>query len=426
MAQASSLSERASANCNATHRPMPERPLCGCSRAGYLMVVPWDLTFAGGVNQVVLSLARELRRDDAVRPLVLVCDWNFWQPALSGGVPEVIRYRLREPGGPLQNPKAFAAWALTLPPTLIALRRLLAALRVEVINVHYPTLSSVAFAVMKALRLTRARLILSFHGQDAVLAARLRGWQGRMFRFLLSRADAMTACSRGFAQQVQSLFPIECRAVHAVHNGIDPDAIEREVAGAVTLPRELAATRYLLCVSSFVEKKALEILVDAFAIVSRECDDLRLIIAGRSGPELASVTARINQLKLAQRVSLLLDVPHADVTRLMRGATMFVLPSREEPFGMVLLEAGLAKLPVVATRVGGVPEVISSPELGVLVPPDDVAALAGAIQMLLADPQRSAALGARLSEHVQHRFSAHACALKYLQLAAHCQADSPE
>jgi glycosyltransferase involved in cell wall biosynthesis len=386
-------------------------------RAGYLVIVPWDLKFAGGVNQVVLSLDRELRRDNAVRPLVLVCDWDSRQPSLSGGTPEVIRYRLRQPGGPLANPRAFVAWLLTLPSTLMALRRLIKALRVEVINVHYPTLSSVVFAVMKALGLTRARFVLSFHGQDAVNASRLSGWQGTLFRFMLSRADATTACSRGLAQQLQSLFPIECPTVEVVHNGIDPNAIEQELAGTPASPLEQTGAPYLLCVSSYVSKKALEVLVDAFGFVSREQPNLRLLIAGRSGPELARVSERVAERGLAQRVSLLIDVPHGDVTRLMRRATMFILPSREEPFGIVLLEAGLAKLPVVATHVGGVPEVISSPELGLLVAPDDATALADAIRTLLADPRRAAALGARLSEHVRHRFSARACALRYLQLA---------
>jgi glycosyltransferase involved in cell wall biosynthesis len=388
------------------------------------MIVPWDLKFAGGVNQVVLSLDRELRRDNGVRPLVLVCDWDSRHPSLNGGTPEVIRYRLRHPGGPLANPKAFVAWLLTLPSTLMALRRLLKALRVKVINVHYPTPSSVVFVVMKALGLTRARFVLSFHGQDAVNAARLDGWQEILFRFMLSRADATTACSRGLARQLQSLFPVECQTVEVVHNGVDPDAIEQELAGTLTLPLEQTGAPYLLCVSSYVAKKALEVLVDAFGLVSREQPNLRLLIAGRSGPELARVSKRVAERGLAQRVTLLIDIPHGDVTRLMRRATMFILPSREEPFGIVLLEAGLAKLPVIATRVGGVPEVISSPELGVLVEPDDATALADAISTLLADPQRAAALGARLSEHVQHHFSAQTCALRYVQLALPVRAGS--
>lgn len=393
-------------------------------RVGYLMIVPWDLKFVGGVNQVVLSLDRELRRDNAVRPLVLVCDWESRRPRQDGGTPEVIHYRLREPGGPLARPRAFVAWLLTLPSTLMTLHRLLRALRVEVINAHYPTLSSVVFAVMKALGLTRARFVLSFHGQDAVNASRLSGWQGRLFRFMLSRADVTTACSHGLAQQLQSLFPVECSTVEVVHNGIDPDAIEQELAGALTSPLQQTGASYLLCVSSYVPKKALEVLVDAFALVSRDQPDLCLLIAGRSGPELARVSKRVAERGLAQRVTLLIDVQHGDVTRLMRRATMFVLPSREEPFGIVLLEAGLASLPVVATRVGGVPEVISSPELGLLVAPDDATALADAISTLLADPQRAAALGARLSEHVRHQFSARACALRYLQLALPVQAGS--
>lgn len=383
--------------------------------SSYLVVVPWDLGFAGGVNQVVLNLEQELRRAGPLHPVVLVCDWAYPHPVVEETTYTVVRYRLREAAAPVQSPRAFLAWILSLPRTVYRLHRLLAARRVAVVNIHYPTLSSAVFALMKAVGLLRARLVVSFHGQDAVLGARLRGLQRWLFRALLAKADAITACSRGFADEVQRLFPSECSSVDVIYNGIDPKRMEDEMSSAPIA--KVDPRPYILCVSSFVAKKALEVLVQAFVHIREELPGYQLMIAGRSGPELERIRALIEREGLGDDICIWIDVPHSTVSRMMRDASLFVLPSREEPFGVVLLEAGLARLPVVATRVGGVPEIISSSDYGVLVPADDAHALARGMLQLLNDADLSTKLGEHLSEHVRRTFSARAMAARFLQVA---------
>jgi glycosyltransferase involved in cell wall biosynthesis len=297
------------------------------------------------------------------------------------------------------------------------LHRLLANRRVAVVNVHYPTLSSVVFGFMRSLGLLRARLVVSFHGQDAVLAARLRGFQRWAFRTLLAKADAITACSRGFADEVRRLFPDECSVVDVIYNGIDPELMEHEISSALALNVNPWPRPYILCVSSFVAKKALEILVQAFVRIRKERPEYHLVIAGRSGPDLERITSLIEREDLGNHVHVQVDVPHSTVALMMRDAALFVLPSRQEPFGIVLLEAGIAKLPVVATSVGGVPEVISSPDYGVLVPPDDAHALTRSVLHLLNDKGMATRLGEQLSDHVRRSFSARATAARYLQVS---------
>ena len=88
---------------------------------------------------------------------------------------------------------------------------------------------------------------------------------------------------------------------------------------------------------------------------------------------------------ISERIDIVVDAEHATVLEYMRAAEVFVLPSSDEPFGIVLLEAGLTETPIVATLVGGIPEVITNGRTGLLVPADDVEALTKAIELLLRD-----------------------------------------
>jgi starch synthase len=98
-------------------------------------------------------------------------------------------------------------------------------------------------------------------------------------------------------------------------------------------------------------------------------------------------------------------VPVEDVVQLYSHASLFVCPSVYEPFGLINLEAMACGTPVVATRVGGIPEVVLDGETGQLVPPRDPAALADAVRRLLADPGRAAEFGAAGRRRVEARFS---------------------
>jgi len=95
----------------------------------------------------------------------------------------------------------------------------------------------------------------------------------------------------------------------------------------------------------------------------------------------------------------------AGVEELLRGADLFVLPSRREGLPMAILEAMASGVPIVATRVGGVPEIIEDGEDGVLVPPEDPGALAAALGGLLDHPDRRAAMGIAARRKAEREFS---------------------
>ena len=109
---------------------------------------------------------------------------------------------------------------------------------------------------------------------------------------------------------------------------------------------------FLLCVCRHVHKKGVDTLLRAFALIRRDVPDMSLVLVG-DGPLLEEHQALARTLRIETRVVFAGNVAHADVPAFFAACTMFVLPSRAEPFGMVLLEAAYYKKAIVCTRVGG-------------------------------------------------------------------------
>lgn len=156
--------------------------------------------------------------------------------------------------------------------------------------------------------------------------------------------------------------------VRVIPNAVDPLAVT-----------PLPSIPSLLTVARIEPQKAPEVLIAALELLREEFPTLRARWAGAGTP---LPTDRLEFLG-----------PRADIPRLLTEASLFVLPSRWEGLPVALLEALAAGRPVIATRVGGVPEVVRDGVDGLLVEPDDPAALAEAIASLLRDPARAAAMG---------------------------------
>ena len=185
-----------------------------------------------------------------------------------------------------------------------------------------------------------------------------------------------------------------------IHYGLDelPSAPSEVTPAETGLPTDVTL---VLAVGRLIEQKDHATLLDAFARVYREHGDARLAILGWGRLEEATRT-RIGMLGLDDAVLLPGRVePSAWLAR----ADVFAHTSRWEGFGIVLLEAMLAGLPVVATAVSAIPEIVVDGETGLLVPPGDSEAVADALSALLADPQRRDALGEAGRRRVQDRFS---------------------
>lgn len=150
-------------------------------------------------------------------------------------------------------------------------------------------------------------------------------------------------------------------------------------------------------------QKGLDVLIEAFRLLHDTHPLVRLRIAGR-GKDAASVARMVRESGLGPAVDLLGAVSDARRLELLAGATLMLMPSRFEGFGLVAAEAMAAGVPLVASDAGSLPEVISPPAGGVTVPAGDAQALAAAARTLLDDPGRRAELS-RTARETARRFT---------------------
>lgn len=372
---------------------------------GYLFILTWPISRTGGVNEVVLALAERVRAR-GFRPVIAIASWNGDpQPASFRGI-DVVSLRLREPASPDGARWHLKGFAATLPGDLRSFQRLLVRERIAVVNSHFPNLETVVPAMLKAMRRLRIPWVLSFHGADVVPMSHSTGWGRRLWHLVLSRADSITACSGALARDISTFFP--AARVVAIHNGVDAESFH---------PAVFQASRNILNIGKFEHKKGQDVLLKAFRRMLDAGVDASLTLVGGEGPELPDIRKQIEDLQLCDRVMLHVNVPHEQIPGMMQQARMFVLSSRLEPFGIVLLEAGAARLPVVATEVGGVPELIDNECAGLLIPPDDEDALCRAMMRLWNDSDLAESVAGRWHERVRSRWSWDETANRYLQAA---------
>lgn len=222
------------------------------------------------------------------------------------------------------------------------------------------------------------------------------------------RAASFCSCISWFARsQAAVLAPDRIDACHVVHCGVDPSIVRPSTA-------EPGGQR-LLFVGRLAEEKGLNVLVAAVAELAADRPGLALDVVG-DGPERERVSDEIRRRGLDDVVTLHGHRTPARVADLVAATNVFVLPSFAEGVPVSLMEAMAAGVPVVATAVGGVGELVEHGRSGLVTRPGDVAALRDAIAVLLDDPALRAAMGAEGAAKVRAEFDSRIEARRLLAL----------
>jgi glycosyltransferase involved in cell wall biosynthesis len=265
---------------------------------------------------------------------------------------------------------------LALPATTRWARRRLAELRPDVLQA-YLTHALVLVAALP--RSNEIRILSHQHGMHFEAAdRRLAAWTDRLAG---RRFDHVVACSDSVREFLVESYRYPPARVTSIRNGWSGTPLEPD--------REPRPT--IVCTANFSAEKGHAVLVEAFATVAQRIPDAQLVLLGH-GAEMAAMERRAGELGLAERIEF--AGFQDSIWPWLSRAHLFVLPSNYESLGIAVLEAMGAGLPVVATSVGGVTELVQPGVTGELVPAGDAGAMAAALVSVLGDPEKAARMGA--------------------------------
>lgn len=287
--------------------------------------------------------------------------------------------------------------------TVKELRKILESLKPDILHIHGN--KSALVGRLAARRLNVPVVIVTVHNfliyQEANGLLRVpASW---MERWLAKYTDCLITVSGSLENSLVEVEGLPREKIITIPNGIDlSDWKEGENADNIRQKLGISENNFLIVnVGRLVSFKGHGVLLRAAKVLIEKKPNVKVVIAG-DGPLKDELLAEGEKLNLRDKVLFLGFVSYTK--QLLAAADMFVLPSLKEPFGIVILEAMAARVPVVATRAGGVPEIVKG-ESGVLVAPGDPDELADAIIKLIDDQHRRRELAANAYERVVNEFS---------------------
>jgi N-acetyl-alpha-D-glucosaminyl L-malate synthase BshA len=271
----------------------------------------------------------------------------------------------------------------------------------DILHVHYAIPHSIsAYLAKMILGDKKIPFVTTLHGTDITLVGNDSSYLP-VTRFGIEQSDAVTAVSAYLKQRTIEEFQIR-RPIEVVPNFVDCDMYGRKEDAKFRAGFARAHEQIVIHISNFRPLKRVEDVVSTFAMVRQRCP-AKLLMVG-DGPD------RPKAERLAQTKNVTDDVlflgKQNDMAPLLSISDVLLLPSENESFGLVALEAMASEVPVVATNVGGLPEVIAHNVDGFLCEVGDVEGMAKAVVRILQDPAYRRELGKKARAHARADFSA--------------------
>lgn len=309
---------------------------------------------------------------------------------LRSDVPGLTFHRVHVPSYPLFHEPQYL---LALTNKLVEVSR---ARGLDVLHAHYAVPHATAAYLAHQIARTSMdgaapKTVTTLHGTDITLTGSDASFAA-VVKFSIDESHGVTAVSDSLRADTVRLFGTS-REIRVIHNFIDCERYRRQTDPALDASLRRGADAVVMHMSNFRPVKRVDRVLDVFRRI-RECVNARLVLVG-NGPDRGGLERSVENEDLGDVVDFAGE--RHDLAPLLSSADLFLLPSAQESFGMAAIEAMACGTPVVASRVGGLPEVIDDGETGYLCEPDDTAAMAERAVRLLTDRalhQRMAAAGA--------------------------------
>jgi glycosyltransferase involved in cell wall biosynthesis len=255
--------------------------------------------------------------------------------------------------------------------------------------------------------------VVTLHRGDILRYPDLPRAEQALIAWSLRGAARVVAVSQWLKRLAEENIP-DIGAIDCIHNGLDVDPTHEitDAVGSADLAAHLPS-RFFLIVANLAHYKGQDVAIKAWSRVRARHPDVHLLIVGEPRDHWETCENLISDLGVGDVVRLLGPRSNPDVLWLMRRALGLIAPSRSEGFSMVVIEAALNGLPVIATRIEPFMEFVGDDAMGLTFPVDDAEALADIVERGLADPAAMAGAGEALRQRAQTHFTSAVMAAKY-------------
>ena len=274
----------------------------------------------------------------------------------------------------------------------------------QVIHAHYAIPHATAALLSRQVlesggRAPSPKVVTTLHGTDITLVGSDPSYS-EIVAYSIERSDGVTAVSRSLRDATRRELCVD-RDIEVIPNFLDCEIYHRRAVPGLRhrfAPDD--ATKLVIHVSNFRPVKRIDAVMEVFARIARAVP-AKLLLVG-DGPELGTAYRLGRELDLAHQVEML--GAQEDIIPLLSAADVFLLPSAQESFGLAALEAMACDVPVVASKVGGLPEVIEHGVTGFLHDPGDLDGMAQSAIALLSDPALHVSVADAACSRVRERF----------------------
>jgi N-acetyl-alpha-D-glucosaminyl L-malate synthase BshA len=349
----------------------------------------------GGSGVVASELARCLA-NRGHRTHVISSDTPF---RLREPEPNIRFHRVETPGYPLfREPQ----YLLALANRLVQVAR---AHRLDIIHAHYAIPHAAAAYLARQILASSGncpvpRTITTLHGTDVTILGSDPSYRETV-AFCIDQSDAVTAVSASLRDDTKREMPVRSDIV-VIPNFLDCSFHRRKPDAKLRAALCSENEKLVVHISNLRPVKQVDAVVRVFALIRQQVA-ARLVIVGE-GPERGNLTQLVRALDLQAHVEMIGEAQ--DVVSVLSAADLFLLPSLQESFGLSALEAMACGVPVVASRVGGLPEVVEDGVTGCLHPPDAVEEMAACAIDILSNDSLRARLGEAGVRVAREKFSA--------------------
>lgn len=257
-------------------------------------------------------------------------------------------------------------------------------LQPDIVHVHYAT----SFGFLGAVAAVHP-LIISAWGSDIFSFPKASFLHRYLLEQILNKADVLCSTSRTMAAEMQEYLKSQ-RKIEVIPFGVD---IER-----FSPPQEraslISASPVVFGVAKYLQPVyGLDILIKAFALLEKRCPGRALLRIAGDGPEKKKLRNLAARLGIAHLVEWIGAIPNFKVAVLYKSLDVVVVPSRQESFGVTAVEGSACGCPIIASMVGGLPEVVINRKTGLLIPPENIEELCSAMEFMIAYPEKRQLMG---------------------------------